>query len=179
MMGARTLRLPLITHIEFKGVKLIIMDSPSKDTIPHFVEECLRLGVTDIVRVCEDRYPKDDFESAGIHVHHWEFSDGSAPPDHILDQWFHLLRSKFFSPPKEDQERKAPGIIAVHCVAGLGRAPVLVAVALMELGMPCMDAIELISSKRKGSFNHRQLAYLTSYRPNSRLKRGFFHCGLL
>lgn len=178
-MGARTLRLPLITHIEFKGVKLIIMDSPSKQTVPYFVEECSRLGVTDIVRVCEDRYPKDEFEKAGIKVHHWEFSDGSPPPDHILDQWFSLLRSQFFSPARQDQERTAPGIIAVHCVAGLGRAPVLVAVALMELGMPCTDAIELISSKRKGSFNHRQLAYLTSYRPKSRLKRGVLHCQLM
>lgn len=176
-MGARTLRLPVITPIEFKNVKMIIMDSPSKHTVPYFLQECSRLHVSDIVRVCEDRYPIDDFEKAGIRVHHWEFSDGSPPPDHILAEWFSLLRQRFYGEQKKSTSNAtSTGPVAVHCVAGYGRAPVLVAVALMELGMPYTDAIELIRSQRKGSFNDRQLDYLSKYTPKARLRRNNRRC---
>ncbi|OON14164.1 hypothetical protein X801_10048, partial [Opisthorchis viverrini] len=114
-MSSRTLRLPVITTIEYKGINLIIMDSPTKSSVPYFVE-------------------------------HWEFSDGSPPPDNVLSDWFNLLRARFYTEPKTASSNStgAAGPVAVHCIAGYGRAPVLVAVALMELGMPCADAIELI-----------------------------------
>ena len=43
--------------------------------------------------------------------------------------------------------------IGVHCVAGLGRAPVLVAIALVNKGMAPVEAIELIRKNRKGALN--------------------------
>lgn len=52
--------------------------------------------------------------------------------------------------------------IAVHCVAGLGRAPVLVAIGLIEMGMKPLDTIEFIRSKRRGAFNKPQIAYLVN-----------------
>lgn len=57
-----------------------------------------------------------------------------------------------------------PMTIAVHCVAGLGRAPVLVAIALIELGMAPLDAIEYIRDKRRGAFNKPQITFLDGYR---------------
>jgi protein tyrosine phosphatase type 4A len=53
----------------------------------------------------------------------------------------------------------------VHCVAGLGRAPALVAIALIELGMQPLDAVEYIRSKRRGAFNKPQINYLDAYKP--------------
>ena len=46
------------------------------------------------------------------------------------------------------------------CRRGLGRAPVLVAVALIEQGKDPIDAIEFIRRKRRGAFNNRQITYL-------------------
>eukprot|EP01112_Ceratiomyxa_fruticulosa_P020957 TRINITY_DN7278_c0_g1_i1.p1 TRINITY_DN7278_c0_g1~~TRINITY_DN7278_c0_g1_i1.p1 ORF type:complete len:551 (+),score=75.02 TRINITY_DN7278_c0_g1_i1:1317-2969(+) len=61
-------------------------------------------------------------------------------------------------------------IIMGNCVAGLGRAPVLVAIALIEGGMQPLQAIEFIRERRRGSINMKQLQYLKQYKRKG--KRG-------
>ena len=43
--------------------------------------------------------------------------------------------------------------IAVHCVAGLGRSPLLVALAIVNKGCPPAHAIDLIRKMRYGAIN--------------------------
>uniref|UniRef100_A0A1W7R9B9 Protein tyrosine phosphatase type IVA 2 n=1 Tax=Hadrurus spadix TaxID=141984 RepID=A0A1W7R9B9_9SCOR len=153
---------PAPSEITYKNMRFLIMDRPNDATIPAFLEELQKRNVKDVVRVCEANYKTDLLEQEGISVLDWQFDDGSPPPAKIVDDWFQLLRTRF----REDPEC----CIAVHCVAGLGRAPVLVALALIELGMKYEDAVELIRQKRRGAINAKQLTYLERYRPKSRLK---------
>lgn len=64
-----------------------------------------------------------------------EYDDGGAPPQEILHRWLDVVRSTFQDAPESSGPNGTEGpAIAVHCVAGLGRAPVLVAIALIEYG---------------------------------------------
>ncbi|XP_025213700.1 protein tyrosine phosphatase type IVA 1-like isoform X3 [Theropithecus gelada] len=91
----------------------------------------------------------------------WPFDDGSSPSNQIVDDWLSLVDVKF---------REEPGCcIAIHCVAGLGRTPVLVALALIESGMKNEDAVQFIREKRRGAFNSKQLLYLEKYHSQMRL----------
>ncbi|KAK6167909.1 hypothetical protein SNE40_021835 [Patella caerulea] len=155
-------RRPEPAEIEYKNMRFLIMDRPTDATIDKFIEELHKRGVKDVVRVCEPTYTVTKLENEGIRVLDWQFDDGKPPPAAVVDDWFNLLKSRF---------REEPGsCVAVHCVAGLGRAPVLVALALMESGMKYEDAVELIRGKRRGAINAVQLSFLEHYRPKARLK---------
>lgn len=79
-----------------------------------------------------------------------------------MREWLQLLeKNKQIAETARDEGLPVP-TIAVHCVAGLGRAPVLVAIGLIEMGMKPLDAIEFIRSKRRGAFNKPQISYLVS-----------------
>jgi protein tyrosine phosphatase type 4A len=155
-------RPPAPAEIASKGFRFLITDRPSDATMDSYLQELKKHGVTDVVRVCEPSYDTASLLAEGIQVWDWFFPDGTYPVDEILTKWFDLLKSRFRENPD--------ACIAVHCIAGLGRAPVLVAVALIELGMPSEDAVELIRNKRRGAINAKQLDYLNNYRPKSRLK---------
>mmetsp|Transcript_113404 Transcript_113404/g.353539 ORF Transcript_113404/g.353539 Transcript_113404/m.353539 type:complete len:168 (+) Transcript_113404:184-687(+) len=145
----------LLEHGKFR---IIIMDAPSDANLGVYVKELKALGVTDVVRTCEPTYSTQRFEEEGIQVHEMTFPDGSAPPDDLIQRWHVLIRKRYRS---KDQA----GLVAVHCVAGLGRAPVMAAVALIEItAMDAMDAVVKIREKQRGAINARQLKYLQSYK---------------
>lgn len=95
-----------------------------------------------------------------------------------MREWLQLVeRNKQIAETARDEGTIAP-TIAVHCVAGLGRAPALVAIALIEMGMKPLDAIEFIRGKRRGAFNKPQIAYLVSaYLIMGYKKKGRGECG--
>ena len=89
-----------------------------------------------VVRVCEPSYKIEELSSQGIQVKDLAFEDGTPPPQNVVDEWFETLKQNYQDNPE--------ACVAVHCVAGLGRAPVLVALALIELGLKYEAAVKLI-----------------------------------
>lgn len=148
------------TLIEYSGLKFLIMDAPSQSNIHLYLKEMERVGVNHVVRICEPTYPKGIVESSGIKVHDWVFPDGESPPSHIIEAWLSLVDEQ-----KASNSPESSSTIAVHCVAGLGRAPVLVAIALIENGMRPLDAVMFIRQRRRGAINNKQLKFLENYRP--------------
>lgn len=88
------------------------------------------------MRVCEPSYKIDELTAENIEVFDLGYDDGTFPPNKIVEEWFKVLRNQFTDNPE--------CCVAVHCVAGLGRAPVMVALALIELGLKYEEAVELI-----------------------------------
>jgi protein tyrosine phosphatase type 4A len=151
--------LPNFGHclVEYNSLRVLIMDRPSKANISQFVIELKKCGVSDVIRVCEPTYNRELLTKEGINLLDLTFDDGAAPPQQIVQQWLELVKSRL--------EENSDAVIAIHCVAGLGRAPVLVALALIEYGMKYEDAVEYIRNRRRGAINTKQLAYLEKYKP--------------
>nr|CCC92335.1 putative protein tyrosine phosphatase [Trypanosoma congolense IL3000] len=141
----------------------LILDAPSPSNLPTYLKALQRRQVRHLVRVCGPTYDASLVEKNGIEVHSWPFDDGAPPPRAVLEYWFRLL---------DDEKQKLdsgaiarPSTIAIHCVAGLGRAPILVAVALVEYGdMAPLDTITLIRERRRGAINQTQMHWLAKYK---------------
>jgi len=162
---------PAPAEIVYKNMRFLITDRPSDVTIYQFIEELKKHDCRDVVRVCEPTYSKDSLENENVNVFDWEFPDGHPPPKEIRDKWIQLVKERFTVDPGT--------CIAVHCVAGLGRAPVLVALALMESGMKYEDAVELIREHRRGAINQKQLDFLGKYKAAGELKKREKDCCIM
>jgi protein tyrosine phosphatase type 4A len=129
--------------IQYKHLKFLIMDAPKETNLHLYLKECKKHNVAHIARISEPSYSKKDVEKAGISLHEFYFDDGASPPEDILNRWCSLVEATFDSSKPEENP-----CIAIHCVAGLGRAPVLVAIALVEHGLDAITSVTTIREKR-------------------------------
>jgi len=152
------------TFIEWKNLRFLIMDSPKQSNLHLYLKECEKYHVTQLVRISEPSYDKAEVERAGITLHEMCFDVGASPPQELIVRWNGLVRDTF-DKKNSGAAGETPPCIAIHCVAGLGRAPVMVAIALVEHGLESMQAVTFIRERRRGAINAVQLAYLESYNP--------------
>ncbi len=177
---------PSFSFLSKSPMQFLIMDTPRSANLHLYIRECRRYNVTDIVRVCEEKtYCGSNLTGAGITLHEMPYPDGHSPPDEVLDRWLQLVDDRFIHPTPSSSvsngdnngsTHSSLGVslshpdltgptIAIHCVAGLGRAPVLVAIALIEFAkMEPVDAATFIRKHRRGSINNTQLDWLENYK---------------
>src|SRR5436190_17162507 len=138
------------------NTRFLVMDAPTDDTLPSYITLLHRYACTLLVRVCESSYSDRLLNEQGIEVVDLQFQDGGTPPNAVIRAWLQLVerhRRRMLTPTPEgaaNQKAANKPCIAVHCLAGLGRAPLLVAIALIESGIDPLDALTLIRKHRRG-----------------------------
>jgi len=154
------------TLLEVKPMKFLIMDAPRQANLHLYIKEMRKHSVTDVVRVCEPTYQGAELQAAGITLHEMEYPDGHSPPQPVIDRWLQLVDKTFYSESAQANTNNNDGrSIAVHCVAGLGRAPVMVAIAMIEFAnYDPVEAVSVIRRHRRGAINEKQLLYLEGYK---------------
>lgn len=153
-VGSHSCVLNKPTKIEYQKLKILILDAPNNSNVKLYLNEMLDFGVTSLVRTCEASYNEAVILEQNILIKDLVFNDGDPPPSNVVSEWLSLIREVIAK----------DGAVAVHCVAGLGRAPVLACIALVEYGMQPLDAISYVRERRKGAINRKQLEFLKTYR---------------
>lgn len=159
-------RLPFFVHINYPNYPVYISQSPTNDDIEIFINQINNNKIKHIVRLCECLYDSKKLSNLGISFYDWEFNDGMTPPQYIIDNWINLLK---LNEP-----------ILIHCRAGLGRAPILATIGLIEKNVDPYDSIEIVRKLRPKALNKIQIDFLLKYKPKNKklnsLKSFFNFC---
>lgn len=86
----------------------------------------------------------DMAESAGLEWHHLPIPDMAAPGWHFERRWV-------YSGARLRRLLRRGGRVVLHCRAGLGRAGVIAARLLVELGVPAAEAVSQARKARPGA----------------------------
>lgn len=140
------------THISYLDINFYIFDAPTSDNVGEYVNVFNKFNISLVIRACTPTFNEKLLKDKNITLIDMSYKDGTCPSDIIIRDYLDLI---FKNKDK---------IIGVYCVAGLGRAPVLVAIGLIEYGMSPLDAISLIRYKRRHCFNDKQINFLYNYK---------------
>lgn len=142
------------TFIKYKSLRFIISSAPNDYMSNWYINNFKSHNVKHIVRVSESTYDQKKYETNGFIIHDLFFPDGSFPTKPIIKSWDLIV----------NDAQRTNTCVVIHCIAGLGRAPLMVAISLIKAGMTPIEAIQYIRHQRPHCFNYSQLRWLQNYK---------------
>ena len=108
------------------------------------------MQVSAVVRLNSKEYNREDFVRSGFNHYDLFFEDCTTPKESIVQQFMQLAEHE-------------KGVIAIHCLAGLGRTGTLIALWIMrKYDFTAAEVIAYLRILRPGSIIGPQQQYLCS-----------------
>jgi len=128
----------------------VITSSPTNSNIGKFISYITLNDITNMVCACKEIEYNQTIINSVCTVTNLPFDDGSCPDDIQIRDYLNIINNS--------RNKK----FIIHCKAGLGRAPLLAAIAVIicEKKDP-YDTIESIRKIIKNCFNNKQIIFLT------------------
>lgn len=157
--------------IKCGNLNFIVSGAPGD--MNKFKMQLLNYGITDVVKACDIKYSHVDISSI-CKIHEFVFEDGKFPSSEMTYEWIKLIHETFYIINTTDIELKSEKLMLVHCVAGLGRSPLLVCIAIIVCeNKTSIEAVKLAREKMGPVLNTKQLDFL--FNTNWKKYRKFFN----
>jgi len=149
-------------YVQKGHFRFLITGTPNDDNLLLYMNLYRQYNVSTVVRLCEAVYDVTPLIQSNVLVLEMPFADGEVAPQSVIDDWLHIVDNVFKKKEKE--------CICVHCYTGIGRAPFLVSLALIEGDMEATDALHYLRTKIEGAITDMQSEYVERYRPRQKNK---------
>jgi protein tyrosine phosphatase type 4A len=136
--------------------KFRVYFGPSPNNLNIFLDKLKKYNINMIVRLCEPSY---HIECNSIQIQDLPITS-CTPSKEVIRQWNDILDS-------------INGNIYVHCESGLGRAPTMIAIALLQKEVEPHNIIQMLRTINKKLFNNIQLKFIFNYTIK---RKSFFEC---
>ncbi|EPB92952.1 hypothetical protein HMPREF1544_00026 [Mucor circinelloides 1006PhL] len=95
--------------------KFLLLDAPTQRTLPKYIDAFKQENVSDLIRICHRPYDAEELEkTTGIKVNDdIKFEDGGVPSPEAISRWLEIV----------EKAKEKDTAVGVHCIAGIGRAP--------------------------------------------------------
>jgi hypothetical protein len=160
--------------IEYSSLKFLLISERNHGEEEQLLQELAYRGCKQLVSLEPSDLLLDDFRDVGFQM--ICIPSDSYPSNLHLRQWLHLVRQVFY-PSQDIEMRVNRECIALQSKFVANVAPLLVAIALIESGLECRPAVDLVRLKIPTAFSDAQLNYLMLYTPGILRNRTPQCCG--